>query len=82
LLSPTIRAFHIKTESNDCHEKESIIVVSRPRVEPFRPALEFSPCGSLLLVAEPPPLAVLVDDLLEKDRYLRGGGLAFHPVQV
>jgi hypothetical protein len=38
------------------------------RAKPFLPALNFSTRGSLLLVAEPLPLAVFVDDLLEADR--------------
>jgi len=70
------------TECEDFAEKVSIIVVARSSAAPFRSALQFSTHGSLLLVAEPPPLAVLVDDLLKGDRYLQSGGPAFHLVRV
>ena len=36
-----------------------------------------SPSDSLLLVAEPLPLAVLFDDLLEHHRSLQSGGVIF-----
>ena len=62
---PTKVEWRVFSNSIDCREKESIIVVAGLWAESVRPSLKFSTSGSLLLAAEPLPLAVFVVDLLE-----------------